>query len=149
MPKYKLLSGSHTINKVNYKAGTPNNILDLTVEQAKPLGDRLVQVSESVDDSSKSTVNSTVQVEIKEPTTPTTDIDKDSVKLLDSNDINLITSSISTINDLTLLETLYNHEESNKNRQDILDAINKQYELLGSQEVNNTTGTVTAKKGKK
>ncbi len=142
MPKYKLKYGSHTVGGLRYKAGIKDNdVLDLTDKQAKQFEEgRLIPVDSTSSDGSNTQVNA-------DTASTTTTIDKDSVKLLDSNDINLITNTISTVNDLALLETLYNHEESNKNRKEVLDSINKQYESLGSADVN--ASSVTAKKVKK
>ena len=50
--KYRLLSGSHTINRVTYRSGVgDNDILELTREQAKSLGkNRVRKLSEREED---------------------------------------------------------------------------------------------------
>jgi uncharacterized spore protein YtfJ len=140
VPKYKLKYGSHTVGGLRYKAGVKDSdILDLTEKQAKQFEEgRLIPIGGSLSSDSSVTPEAEVSIIL---------VDKDSIKLLDSNDINLITQTISTVNDLTLLETLYNHEESNKNRKEVLESINKQYESLGSADV--SVSAATAKKVKK
>lgn len=129
MPRYRLLTGTHTTDEGTFRASDKdNNVLTLTDEQAKTLEGRLQLIGQTETNTSTSTSAHPAPVSVPTPELVTGFFASEwNAERLASATAPELIEGVSRVSDLEMLDAIHTEEERGKARKTVLQAITDRY----------------------